>query len=470
MVVLLLIIDGVFLALTGLFVYESIREDEPRAPKVGLAGLGILLITALLILFVPPLRLWIGLGFGLAILTMAVFLVPWKPNRMALEGSKARIRGQYDRYDERDLVFARNRSLRPGSEEYKKYYEMHPEKEAPDAARRAKGGPTGRPGSIDSGYPPNVAMMTSGFMMPAMVGPMAEMEAMETGKPAGLSRADASRIVKGYARHIGADIVGICRTDPDWAYSKRGEIFYDNWEDWGEKIPEPLPYTVVIGTEMDHDLVVGSPHTPTVIESSRDYALGAFLTTQLAAYFSALGYKASAQHSRHYDLLMVPLAVDAGLGELGRLGYLISDKFGPRVRLFAVTTDMPLEPDKPVDLGAEVFCERCLKCGESCPSKSIPLGDQEVVEGVYKWALNAETCFEYWGKVGTDCSVCMAICPFSRPDRSVHKIARFMVRRSHLARTLLPYLDNWVYGRRWKPRPVPDWIAYPKGVQEVPEA
>jgi hypothetical protein len=38
-----------------------------------------------------------------------------------------------------------------------------------------------------------------------------------------------------------------------------------------------------------------------------------------------MGNRAAAHHSRHYDLNMVPLAIDAGLGELGRFGYLIAD-------------------------------------------------------------------------------------------------------------------------------------------------
>jgi len=69
-------------------------------------------------------------------------------------------------------------------------------------------------------------------------------------------------------------------------------------------------------------------------------------------YFLYLGYSATANHLRHYDALLVPLAVDAGLGETGRLGYLMTRDYGPRVRLGAVTTDLPLIPDKPVDMGA----------------------------------------------------------------------------------------------------------------------
>jgi hypothetical protein len=57
----------------------------------------------------------------------------------------------------------------------------------------------------------------------------------------------------------------------------------------------------------------------------------------------------------------------------------------------------------------------------------------------------------------------MAICPFSRPNRSIHKFVRFMLRNSHLARVVFPYIDNILYGRKWKPRSALDWMDYPKG-------
>jgi epoxyqueuosine reductase QueG len=149
---------------------------------------------------------------------------------------------------------------------------------------------------------------------------------------------------------------------------------------------------------------------------------------------------------------------------LGRFGYLIADKLGSRARLFAVTTDMPLAVDRPIDLGADGFCQRCLKCAESCPSKSIPAGGKTVVNGIEKWKLDAESCFDFWGRVGTDCSVCMGVCPFSRPNRGIHRLARWMIRRSSLARRVLPHVDNFVYGKRWEPRPAREWIAFPPSV------
>jgi reductive dehalogenase len=211
-------------------------------------------------------------------------------------------------------------------------------------------------------------------------------------------------------------------------------------------------------------MVVTAPHTPSVVESGYNYARGAYITTILAQWFGMMGYTAVAEHNRHYDLLMVPLAIDAGLGELGRQGYLIADKYGPRVRLFAVQTDMPLVPDDPVDLGAEKFCAACLKCAESCPSKSIPTEREKKVDrGIERWKLNEERCFDFWGKVGTDCCICMAVCPFSRPDRTLHRLVKYILRRSELARCLFPYVDNLIYGKRWKPRKALTWMDFPKG-------
>jgi len=460
--VILLVFEAILILAACLFTWESVKEREPRAPKAGLAATLLLLIPAPVIVLLPPLRPFIGLIFGLVVLFGLACAVRGKANLRSLKGSQGYVVEEVHRFDERDIVFARNRCLPPESEVYRQYYALHPEKEVKDAERRKKGGPLGRPGSIDKGYRPNVSMVGAAFELPAFLGPHALAEPAPESSPAEMDPAKATRIIKGFARNLGADLVGVCRVDPRWTYSHRGEIFYDNWEEWGAEIPPPLPFAVVVATEMDRRNVNGGPHTPTVVESSCNYAKGAFITTALARWAGNMGYHAAAHHNRHYDLLVVPLAVDAGLGELGRLGYLITDRFGPRVRLFAVTTDLPLVPDKPVDLGVEGFCERCLKCADSCPSRSIPHGEKKLSNGIERWKLNEETCFDYWGKVGTDCSVCMGVCPFSRPDRPLHRFVRWFIRRSPLARRVFPHLDNLIYGRKWRPREVPDWVDYPK--------
>jgi hypothetical protein len=187
-----------------------------------------------------------------------------------------------------------------------------------------------------------------------------------------LSPEEAARRVKGFARQLGAGSVGITRINPLWVYSHRGEIFYDNWEQWGQEISVDHSYAVVFAVEMDWEMVSTAPHTPSVAESALSYSKGSWISTQLAAFIANLGHAATANHSRHYDLLLTPAAVDAGLGELGRFGYLITRELGPRVRIFAVTTDLPMVCDHPVDIGVEDFCTFCKKCAQCCPSVSIP--------------------------------------------------------------------------------------------------
>jgi hypothetical protein len=80
---------------------------------------------------------------------------------------------------------------------------------------------------------------------------------------------------------------------------------------------------------------------------------------------------------------------------------------------------------------------------------------------VEKWKINPEACFEYWAKAGTDCAICMSICPLGRRDTFINNLYRWMVARSPIAQVLFPYLDNWIYGRKWKPRKVSSWLDYP---------
>lgn len=443
------------------FAYESNKEQEVRATRMGLTGAAV--FTAMgIALFIPVLKTLVIIFFILAFLFSLALFIPASPNKKALKGSRGYIKSPPKRFDERDTVFARFRSLVPGSDRYKKYYgTLHPEKEEKDARRREKGF-IGNPGSIDRNYQPNVAMMHAAFAIPPFLGHYAFSDPAPDVPKADLSPEKASRIVKNYALHIGADLVGICKVDPNLIYSHRGEVHYDRFDDWGKPIDGLPEYAVVFLTEMNHGHVISAPHTPTVAESAHLYARGAYLGTLLAQWFSYMGYKGVAEHTRNYNIPLPPLAQDAGLGEIGRQGYLVAPKMGARCRIFAVLTDMPLAVDKPIHLGVEEFCRYCKKCADSCPSKSIPQDEKTVHNGYAKWKLDEDSCFEYWSKVGTDCSICMGICPFSRPDTPLHKIVRWFVPRSKIAQVLFPHIDNFLYGKRWRPRKVASWLNYRK--------
>ena len=475
--ILIVIMAVVFIiqALLGLhFFVSSIWEHEKRASL--LSGLQFFGMLALLIFYYYLFRIgFFQTTLGMVLLILAVvlgacaaiiFLRRTEPNKKALTGTRGYIVGAVKRFDERAHVFARNRSIRPDSEQYRTFYEEHPELKEFDTKRKEKGGPIGHPGIIDRPHEgPNVAATLASLSIPFHLCAPEKYRPQQhpelKGKKMALPPEEATLRVKGYALNIGADLVGIAEVNPLWTYSHRGEIFHENWEDWGKEIEVGHKYAVVFAEEMGFEMIGPAPHTPTVMESMGDYAKGAYIATQVAAFIANMGYSATANHLRHYDAILPPLAVDAGLGEVGRLGYLITKEFGPRVRVGAVTTDLPLVPDKPVDIGVEHFCQICKKCAVCCPSNSIPMEeDQAETNGSLRWKLNDETCFEYWGKVGTDCCICMRVCPWSHARTFSHNLVVELVSRNAIARRIVKVMDDLFYGKKPRPKAPPKWARF----------
>jgi epoxyqueuosine reductase QueG len=62
------------------------------------------------------------------------------------------------------------------------------------------------------------------------------------------------------------------------------------------------------------------------------------------------------------------VAEAAGLGVLGRNNLLLAPDLGPRLRLGAVVTTAPLDPDKP--LGVDL-CGNCEACIAVCPADAL---------------------------------------------------------------------------------------------------
>ncbi|MGD8766084.1 MAG: hypothetical protein PVG87_27505, partial [Desulfobacteraceae bacterium] len=231
------------------YLISSIWEKEKRATLF--AAIQFVGMLGLLALFVCW---WIGgffkssLGIGVLICfliggaAVTVMLIrKTTANQKALQGTKGAIVGDVERVDERDIVFARNRSLQPGSEQYQTYYAMRPENEEFDTARREKGGPLGHPGAIDKPEDrPNVAATLASLAIPLHLStsekyyPSTHPEFK--GQRIEISPEEASQRIKGYTLNIGANLVGIAEINPLWVYSMRGEIFHENWEDWGKEI------------------------------------------------------------------------------------------------------------------------------------------------------------------------------------------------------------------------------------------
>jgi len=127
------------------------------------------------------------------------------------------------------------------------------------------------------------------------------------------------------------------------------------------------------------------------------------------------------------DILMIPLAVRAGLGELGKHGSMISVEHGSNCRLAAVLTDLPLALDRPVDIGVDDVCTVCRRCVDDCPPRAI-FEERQLVRGERKWYVDFDKCIPYSVKT-YGCAICIEVCPWSEPGKGPGLSARVLERR-----------------------------------------
>lgn len=284
----------------------------------------------------------------------------------------------------------------------------------------------------------------------------------EEAPPVDTEPREMSRRVKKVARFLGADLVNIGLLDRRWVYSH--SFHFVTREHKELEIPEECRYAIVIAVEMDYTAMKVSPTCISRAAAGMGYSKMAFVSASLAQFVRDLGY--TALPSGNDTALDIPIAVDAGMGEMGRNGLLITPEFGPRVRIAKVLTDLPLEPDPPLEFGAARFCEHCVKCAALCPSQALPHGDRSdkpvsisTSPGVLKWPVDAEKCLGFWARNGTSCGSCIRVCPFNKPAGWLHDGARWLVKNAPWADSLLVKGDDLLgYHKPMKPR---DYWARP---------
>jgi ferredoxin/uncharacterized protein YktA (UPF0223 family) len=239
------------------------------------------------------------------------------------------------------------------------------------------------------------------------------------------SPALAAAFVKEMAHRFGATQVGITRTNPDFLYD-------EGWRGCPQdhdfsKMPAHWQYSIVIGVPMEWDVILASPQASTSYDA---YDRVSTAAVRLEGALKFLGYPART-HSpmTDYDLIVPPLAVEAGLGEVSRPGFCVTPEAGSNCRMAVVTTDLPMATDKPVDFGVAEFCNKCKICAEQCPSGAISKADMPTgmrIRGYEHWYINNGACYNYWresmGPMG--CRLCVAVCPYSRKDNWLHGAAR----------------------------------------------
>ena len=91
----------------------------------------------------------------------------------------------------------------------------------------------------------------------------------------------------------------------------------------------------------------------------------------------------------------------AGLGTIGRHSLLLTEQFGPRLRLACLLTEAPVETSPSAQKDYCINCEACIR---ACPARALHLPAQGE-----SYSMNKFACRTY-RQAGLTCSVCMKAC------------------------------------------------------------
>jgi reductive dehalogenase len=275
-----------------------------------------------------------------------------------------------------------------------------------------------------------------------------------------------SRHIKEAAYFLRADLVGICELPPYAVYS----------HSMLDGRPIELKHKYAIALLIDQDWKTSEAFTGNDWISNSmsfmSYSASGFIACILADYIRQLGYPARAHHARNYQVVVPPILLMAGLGEMCRIGDIVLNPFlGPRFKAAVVTTDLPLAPDKPIDVGVQDFCATCKKCARECPAGALSVGDKIIQDGYERWPTDVEACtaMRVGNRRGSGCGTCMKVCPWNKPYTPFHRAVGWAVRNSSLARRFAVWGDDlFGYGA---PKPENKWwfdLELVDGVLRIP--
>jgi len=421
-----------------IFSLSSLKEKEKKAAFLSISGF---LFNSFLwgffyifhesspVITINIIFIFIIIGFG--IISLIKFFPPEKKEDLT----------NIKQFDERDHMFSRN-ILKFYPDIAQEYYKANPDKREIDQQIHEK---------------PELCEEGSKFFDPlyALL-PQAAFTYLErtinrsSGKSdkerKNIDRSKVTGIIKKTAYYYGAVDIGITKLKPYHYYSHSGR----HYEIWGKKVKNSHTYGIVLVVAMDPLLFKNAPTLPILFESAKYYVEVSKISNIIAEYIRSLGYEARAHTDANYEVFCVPMAKDAGLGEVGRLGIFIHPVYGPCVRICVVTTNLELNETEGKNYHIENFCEICKKCADNCPTASINKEEKKSSRGFKHWFINQEACFSFWKTIGTDCGICIRACPYTKPNTLIHKLVRFYISRNTFNQRLALFLDDLFYGRKIK--------------------
>jgi reductive dehalogenase len=423
--------SSAFLATAALFLAEGSR----RASLVAFL-LGIILPVPLIFSALSGNFIFHSAGIIVTFVTISfciLLLLPVRGKKLSYTFNTGSI------VDERDTIFSR-KDLKSGTSLYEEYYSNHPDTGEKDIKWRKEPGIL----SKDSLFFNKLAFSAADASFDAVKLFIEKRDLTPDPDQYQVSSPEVTEFIREWSKKLGASDMGftIMQDYHYYTVSGRGTRY-------GQQIKRSHKFGIVFLVEMDHEMISAAPRSPVIMESANQYFRSGAIATQVALMIRKLGYNARTHIDANYDIICPVVARDAGLGEIGRNGLLISRKFGPRVRISIVTTDLPVEiHEKSPDASVLNFCSACRKCAINCPVQSISSGPLENREGVVKWQVDHESCFTYWNHSGTDCGRCISTCPYAHRNNWFHSLIRKGIANNIIFLHLAIIMDNCFYGKR----------------------
>ncbi len=285
----------------------------------------------------------------------------------------------------------------------------------------------------------NFRMITKSPYGHAMVPPLGAMVPLQYGKEAAQPAPGTddpeknAAAVKAALYYLGADMVGVCEL-PEYAW-------YSHDAD-GSEIKPYHKYGIAVLVDQGYETMEGASGDDWIsgAQSMRAYLRAQLIGGIVGNHIRSLGYSARGHSVMDQDVLHIPIILEAGLGEMSRIGELVLNPYvGPRFKSGVITTDMPLAPDRPIDFGLQDFCEKCSKCARECPCQAIPYGPKIMFNGYETWKPDAEKCARYriTNPGGSMCGRCMKTCPWNMEGVLAEK--PFLWAAMHL-----PFTRRWL--------------------------
>ncbi len=232
---------------------------------------------------------------------------------------------------------------------------------------------------------------------PLIMAARASSELEPTAEPTG---EDVTELIKTRARELGFVEVGITAFDPRYSYSskKNQSVYYEHF--------------IALAFEQDFEPTQTIPSVDAEIVHSSTYRTEGAAALELGNYIRSLGYHAQVSGSGDAVGPYIPLHVNAGVGQQGACGYLLTPHVGSRCRLVSITTDANVSYDKPVDYGIHAFCQVCQVCVNRCPGRAL-MRDKIWWRGVEKNKLYFKRCRPVMARY-LGCGICMKVCPIQK--------------------------------------------------------